>query len=111
MRKVAERKIRRERLDILCAAWRPVVRRLPPLHGYDVTIYRGPYDEPVDLVVEADWHDGCCVTFDCPGEPAGWDFGHVWFKRRGTWRVVRRLSDEDWRQIERELGDGSCDPY
>lgn len=101
---------RRRRLDALCAGGRPTVRRTPPLHGTEVTIYRGWGFEPVSLVVEADWHEGCCVTFDCPGEPAGWDFGHAWHRRRGTWRIVR-MTDEDWAQVERELGNGAHNPY
>lgn len=100
---------RRKRLEALCAGtpagewYVPTVRRYAP-SGYDVTIYRGPYDEPVDLVVEADWSPGCCVSWDCPGEPAGWEVGDVWFLRRGTWRKVRTLSNRDVRQIEAELG-------
>ena len=91
------------RLDQLCAAGRLSARRVPP-SGYDVTIYRGPDDEPVDLVVEADWSPGCCVSWDCPGEPEGWEIGQVWFKRRGTWRVVQ-LSEQEVAQVERELGE------
>lgn len=91
------------RLDQLCAAGRLSARRVPP-SGYDVTIYRGPDDEPVSLVVEADWSPGCCVSWDCPGEPEGWEIGRVWFKRRGTWRVVQ-LSEQEVAQVERELGE------
>lgn len=91
------------RLNQLCAGGRPLVRRVPP-DGRDVTIGRGPHDDPVDLVVEADWSPGCCVSWDCPGEPEGWEFGKVWVKRRGTWRSVETLTYYDWRQIERELG-------
>jgi hypothetical protein len=77
---------------------------VPPA-GYDVTIYRGPLEEPVDLVVQADWCPGERPTFDCPGEGKGWEFGHAWFKRRGTWRVVAWLHADEWRQIEHELGE------
>lgn len=88
-------------LDAKCAGKRPTVRRYVPL-GYDVTIYRGPYDDLVELVVEADWHPGCCVSWDCPGEDAGWDIGQAWVKRRGTWRTVT-LNKREVRQIEQEL--------
>ena len=86
------------RLNQLCAAGRQTVRRVPP-SGYDVTIYRGPLDEPVDLVVEADWSPGCCVSWDCPGEPEGWEVAQAWVKRRGTWRVVQ-LSPQEIVQVE-----------
>ena len=89
------------RLNQLCAAGRQTVRRVPP-SGYDVTIYRGPLDEPVDLVVEADWSPGCCVSWDCPGEPEGCQVAQAWFKRRGTWRVVQ-LSPQEIVQVEDEL--------
>ena len=91
------------RLNQLCAAGRQTVRRVPP-SGYDVTIYRGPLDEPVDLVVEADWSPGCCVSWDCPGEPEGWEVGQAWMKRRGTWRTVQ-LSKIEVEQVEHELGE------
>jgi hypothetical protein len=91
------------RLDQLCAAGRQTVRRVPPI-GYDVTIYRGPLDEPVDLVVEADWSPGCCVSWDCPGDAEGWEVGRAWMKRRGTWRTVQ-LSKIEVEQVERELGE------
>ena len=89
------------RLNQLCAAGRQTVRRVPP-SGYDVTIYRGPLDEPVDLVVEADWNPGCCVSWDCPGEPEGWQVAQAWFRRRSTWRVVQ-LSPQEIVQVEDEL--------
>ena len=91
------------RLNQLCAAGRQTVRRVPP-SGYDVTIYRGPLDEPVDLVVEADWSRGCCVSGDCPGEPVGGYVGGAWMKRRGTWRTVQ-LSKIEVEQVEHELGE------
>jgi hypothetical protein len=76
---------------------------VPPA-GYDVTIYRGPLEEPVDLVVEADWCEGERPSWDCPGEGSGWELGHAWFRRRGTWRVVR-LSEVEVRQVEHELNE------
>ena len=65
---------------------------------------KGPLDEPVDLVVEADWSPGCCVSWDCPGEPEGWEVGRAWMKRRGTWRTVE-LNKTEIEQVERELGE------
>ena len=100
-----EREVRRRRarLDALCSGGRRAARRVPPA-GYDVTIYRGPLEEPVDLVVEADWCEGERATWECPGEGSGWELGHAWFRRRGTWRVVR-LSEVEVRQVEHELGE------
>ena len=95
---------RRERLNRLCIDGRRAALRMPP-SGYDVTICRGPDDEPVDLIVEADWSPGCCVRWDCPGEPEGWEIGRAWIKRRGTWREVL-LTDAETRYVERELGEG-----
>lgn len=94
---------RSTRLNQICAAGRPLVSRSQPI-GHDVTIERGPHDDEVNLVVEADWRPGCCVSWDCPGEPEGWEFGKVWVKRRGTWRSVETLTSRDWSKIERELG-------
>ena len=106
MRKVTEFYLagRRERLNRLCIDGRRSAQRVTP-SGYDVTIYRGPDVEPVDIIVEADWSPGCCVSWDCPGEPEGWEIGRAWMKRRGTWRELL-LTDAETRYVERELGEG-----
>ena len=103
MRKITllQRIARAHRLDRLCIAGRVTARRYAP-EGYDVTIYRGPHSEPVDLVVEAEWHNGERPAFDCPADRSGWDIVNAWVLRRSSWRLVR-LSADDLRQVEKEL--------
>jgi hypothetical protein len=91
MTRTMQRRVRARRLDGLCAAGRPAVRRVPP-PGYDVTIRRGPLEQLVDIVVEAEWMN----------DEAWWLCHGAWLRRRGSWRQVQ-LGPNEWRQVQYDL--------
>lgn len=95
---------RRRRLDARCAGGRPTYYRREP-SGAPATL-RYAEEVEVDVVVDASWSPGCCVSWDCPGEPSGWELLAVWYRRRGVWvDIIGRLTEDQTTELEEQLGE------
>lgn len=95
---------RRRRLDARCAGGRPTYYRREP-SGAPATL-RYAEEVEVDVLVDASWSPGCCVSWDCPGEPSGWELLAVWYRRRGAWvDIIGRLTEQQATELEEQLGE------